>query len=84
MISASPNPVPPGPGPGTTTITWDTHNGQTGQVFVSEKGGPERLVAGGRSGSKSLAWIRPRETYDFRLYKGKTHQEMLAHVEVTH
>ena len=40
-ITASPNPVTIGEGPGNTTITWNTGDGTTGQVYVSEDGAPE-------------------------------------------
>lgn len=82
-ISASPNPVPPGSKPGTTTITWDTQ-GDEGQVYVSENGAAEKLVASGATGSQSVDWIRPHVKYEFRLYKGSAHKDMLAHVRVTH
>ena len=49
-ITASPNPVTTGEGPGTTTITWNTGDGTTGQVYVSEDGAPERLFADGSNG----------------------------------
>ena len=43
-ITASPNPVTTGEGSGTTTITWNTGDGTTGQVFVSEDGAVEKLL----------------------------------------
>jgi hypothetical protein len=82
-ISASPNPIPPGSTPGTTTITWDTQ-GDEGQVYVSENGAAEKLVASGATGSQSVDWIRPHVPYEFRLYKGSAHKDVLAHVRVTH
>jgi hypothetical protein len=67
---------------GTTTITWDT-GGEEGEVYVSEQG-TEKLVASGQEGSQTIDWIKPHMTYEFRLYKGSAHKEMLAKVEVTH
>ena len=49
-ITASPNPVTTGEGPGTTTITWNTGDGTTGQVYVSEDGAPETLFTDGSNG----------------------------------
>ena len=82
-ISASPNPIPPGAKLGTTTITWDTQ-GDEGQVYVSENDGAEKLVASGATGSQSVDWIRAHTHYEFRLYKGSAHKDILAHVRVTH
>jgi hypothetical protein len=81
-ISASPNPIPPGPKLGTTTITWDT-GGEEGEVYVSEQG-KEKLVASGQEGSQTIDWIKPHMKYEFRLYKGSAHKEMLAKIQVTH
>jgi hypothetical protein len=81
-ISASPNPIPPGPKLGTTTINWDT-GGEEGEVYVSDQG-KEKLVASGQEGSQTIDWIKPHMKYEFRLYKGSAHKEMLAKVEVTH
>ena len=50
-ITASPNPVTTGEGNGTTTITWNTGDGATGQVYVSEDGAPETLFTAGPPGS---------------------------------
>jgi hypothetical protein len=81
-ISASPNPVPAGPKLGTTTITWDTGGGD-GQVYVIEEG-TEKLMASGRQGSQTIDWIKPHVKYEFRLYKGSEHKDVLAKVHVTH
>jgi len=82
-IKASPNPVTTGEGPGTTTITWNTGEGTTGQVYVSEDGAPERLFAEGPTGSTPVAWIQAGKTFEFRLYAGTEHAKVLAKTQVT-
>ena len=82
-ITASPNPVTTGEGPGTTTITWNTGDGTSGQVYVSEGGGPERLLAEGLPGSVPVPWIGPGKTFEFRLYAGTEHAKVLAKTQVT-
>ena len=82
-ITASPNPVTTGEGPGTTTITWNTGGGTTGQVYVSEDGGPEKLWAEASTGSGSAPWIQPGKTFEFRLYAGTEHAKVLAKIQVT-
>ena len=82
-ITASPNPVTTGAGPGTTTITWNTGDGGTGQVYVSEDGGPEKLFVEGSTGSSPAAWIQAGKTFEFRLYAGTEHAKVLAKTQVT-
>jgi hypothetical protein len=83
-ITASPNPVTTGEGPGTTTITWNTGDSTTtGQVYVSEDGGPERLCVEGSTGSTPVAWIQAGKTFEFRLYAGTEHTKVLAKIQVT-
>jgi hypothetical protein len=84
-ITASPNPVTTGEGPGTTTITWNTGTGDgtTGQVYVSEDGGPERLWVEASTGSAPVAWIQAGKTFEFRLYAGTEHTKVLAKTQVT-
>jgi len=82
-ITASPNPVTTGEGPGTTTITWNTGGGTTGQVYVSEDGGPEKLWAEASTGSGSAPWIQAGKTFEFRLYAGTEHAKVLAKIQVT-
>ena len=82
-ITASPNPVTTGEGPGTTTITWNTGDGTTGQVYVSEDGGPERLFTAGPTGSLPAPWIQAGKTFEFRLYAGTEHTKVLAKTQVT-
>ena len=82
-ITASPNPVTTGEGPGTTTITWNTGDSTTGQVYVSEDGGPEKLFAEGPTGSAPAPWIQAGKTFEFRLYAGTEHAKVLAKIQVT-
>jgi hypothetical protein len=82
-ITASPNPVTTGEEPGTTTITWNTRDGTTGQIYVSEDGGPERLFTAGPTGSVPAPWIQAGKTFEFRLYAGTEHAKILAKVQVT-
>src|SRR5262249_27348816 len=82
-LTAAPNPVPPGTDKGKTTITWTTGDGSPGQVYVSEGGKPEILFATGSKGSKEAPWIQGGRTYDFRLYAGTEHTQVLASVTVT-
>ena len=57
-ISASPNPIKGGPEEGTATIAWNTKGNGTGEVYVIQNGGAEKLFAKGSSGSKTVNWIR--------------------------
>jgi hypothetical protein len=82
-ITASPNPVTTGEGSGTTTITWNTPDGTTGQVYVSEDGKPETLFTAGPTGSAPAPWIRAGKTFEFRLYAGTEHNDVLAKIQVT-
>ena len=82
-ITASPNPVTTGEGPGTTTITWNTGDGSTGQVYVSEDGGPETLFAEASTGSAPAPWIAAGKTFEFSLYAGTEHAKVLAKTQVT-
>jgi hypothetical protein len=82
-IAASPNPVTTGEGSGTTTITWNTPDGTTGQVYVSEDGKPETLFTEGPTGSASAPWIQVGKTFEFRLYAGTEHNKVLAKIQIT-
>jgi len=82
-ITASPNPVTIGEGPGTTTITWNTGDGTTGQVYVSEDGAPEHLFATAPTGSAPAPWIAAGKTFEFNLYAGTEHAKALAKTQVT-
>jgi len=82
-IAASPNPVTTGEGSGTTTITWNTGDGTTGQVYVSEGGAPDTLFATDATGSAPAPWIQAGKTFEFRLYAGTEHAKVLAKTQVT-
>jgi len=82
-ITASPNPVTTGEGSGTTTLTWNTGDGTTGEVYVSTDGGPEALFGAGATGSAPAAWIQAGKTFEFRLYAGSEHAKVLAKIQVT-
>jgi len=83
-IVANPNPVSAGKSFGKTTITWNTGDGTVGQVYVSEGGAPEKLFADERpQGSQDAPWIGAGTPYEFRLYAGKEHKNLLASVKVT-
>jgi hypothetical protein len=82
-IAASPNPVTTGEGSGNTTVTWNTGDGSTGQVYVSMDGAPETLFAGGPTGSAPAPWIQAGKTFEFRLYAGTEHAKVLAKTQVT-
>ena len=66
-----------------TTITWNTGDGTTGQVYVSEDGAPETLFTAGPPGSAPAPWIRAGKTFEFRLYAGTEHAKVLAKTQVT-
>ena len=82
-ITASPNPVIIGEELGATTITWNTGDGTTGQVYVSEDGAPETLFSAGPTGSAPAPWIRVGKMFEFRLYAGTEHTRVLAKTQVT-
>jgi len=82
-LTASPNPVPAGSTPGTTTIKWTTGGSSAGEIYVSTNGGPEVRFALGADGSSEAAWIQTGMTYEFRLYAGTEHKDLLARLRVT-
>ena len=82
-ITASPNPVPSTAGSGTTRIAWETRDNQITQVYVSVDGTSEKLFASGRSGSQDAPWIAAGSNYEFRLYAGTEHSQLLGTVIVT-
>jgi hypothetical protein len=81
-ITAVPNPVPAQTGKGTTQISWNTGDGSPGQVYVARDGKPEQLFSQGAKGSQEAPWIRAGLAYEFRLYAGKEHAQLLASVAV--
>ncbi len=82
-LDAQPNPVPAGSELGTTTVNWSTGDGSNAQVYVSEDGGSETLFAAGPSGSQQANWVRTGTTYEFRLYAGDDHRQLLRSIKVT-
>jgi hypothetical protein len=82
-ISATPNPVDSGDDPGTTTVRWNTGDGTTGEVYVSQDGGPEQLFGRGAMASQDAPWIGSGHTYEFRLYSGMSHSKQLGSVTVS-
>ena len=82
VLTAEPNPVPDGPGLGKTTIAWDVANNPSGEVQVSENGGPWRLMASGARGATAIDWIKADSTYVFRLV-GNDPDTALASLRVT-
>ncbi|MEP6822762.1 MAG: hypothetical protein ABI946_10480 [Chthoniobacterales bacterium] len=83
-ITADPNPVPAGGELGETTIAWDTGSDETGEVYVTKNGGPEKLFASSASGSHVVPWISKKTRFQFLLYEGTDHKKLLAKVQVTH
>ena len=82
-ITADPNPVPAGSGLGRTQICWATLTGETGEVYVSQNAGPERLFASGPTGCTEAHWIAGGGEYEFRLYTSAGPRRLLAKVVVT-
>jgi|SRR5262249_2044637 len=82
-ITASPNPVPLRGEHGTTTVTWNTGDGSVGTVYVAKDGAPEAVFVTGTPGSATAPWIEAGKTYEFRLYAGTEHAQMLAKIQVT-
>ncbi len=82
-ISATPNPIKGGPTEGTTTISWDTKGVGEGDVYVSENETPEKIFASGKTGSKTVSWIRQGSKYQFTLYQHSSHK-LIGQVQVTH
>lgn len=84
VLTAVPNPVPAsGSEPGTTTVSWDTGDGSTGQVWVLFPDGREVLFAGGAKGTQEAPWIHAGQTYEFRLYRGEERALRLATIKVS-
>jgi hypothetical protein len=82
-LKASPFSVPLQSGQmGTTTISWDTGQPDSGEVYVSENNEPETLFSSGSTGSQDAPWIKPDHTYVFRLYAGSAHSQVLATVSL--
>ena len=85
VLSATPNPVPVGDPDNpvaTTQVTWDTADGQMGELYVKIDRQDERLVGRGPSGSMQINWMQFDSRYEFRLY-GKKRSKRLATLTVT-
>ena len=77
-IVAHPNPVATGSGLGRTRISWTTLGSDLAEVWVSQDGGPEQLLARGPAGSVEARWIATGSSYEFRLYSRDTSRRLLA------
>jgi len=82
-LTATLGSAPAGAEPGVVEIRWSTGDGSIGQVYVSEDGGEERLLAQGAEGGRELRWIRPGAVYEFQLYPVTDRNRVLARVMVT-
>ena len=82
-LTATLRSAPAGGDPGVADIRWRTGDGSIGQVYVSEDGGQERLLARGAEGGREVRWIRPGAVYEFRLYPVTDRNRVLARVTVT-
>ena len=83
-VSAHSNPAPADDNElGSTTISWTSDGPTDGEIYVSQKGGPERLFARGKSGAEVAGWICRGQTYDFHLYGGPGQTDQLSSVTVT-
>jgi methyltransferase family protein len=80
-ILATPNPVPAEAG-ARATLQWEVSTPEGGEVYVSESGAPEKLVARGRNGTMELEWIQAGSEYLFRLYSRTEPRQMLDSVVV--
>ena len=83
-ISAAPNPVPAGAGNGATAISW-TGDGSFQEVYVSINGDAENRCWGsaGKTGTFDAPWINAGAVYEFRLYRGNEHKDLIGSVKVT-
>jgi hypothetical protein len=81
VITAKPERVTFGEGSGSTEIEWDTRDGSTGFVFVTEDVGKPVLFAKGPRGREVAPWIG-KHTYVFELYRDDQRKTLLAKVTV--
>jgi FkbM family methyltransferase len=82
-IWAVPNPVPAGDGAGITTVYWDTGDDSIGEVYISVNCDDERLFYRSANGSRPAPWINAWGSYEFRLYRGTSREELVSTVTVT-
>ena len=83
VLMANPNPVPPGAEPGKAIVSWSTGDGRVGEVYVSIDNGAEVLFARDSQGSQEADWISTGKVYEFRLYAGREHKQLLSSVRIT-
>ncbi|TAK34319.1 MAG: hypothetical protein EPO21_10250 [Chloroflexota bacterium] len=82
-IAATPSHLALAPGQtGSITVTWTVDPCITGQVRISEDGGPESLQTSGPSGSAAVTGLTAPHTYFFRLYNS-VNAALLASTTVT-
>jgi hypothetical protein len=81
-ITAKPERVTLTNGSGSTEIDWDTGNGSTGFVFVTEEDGKTGPFASGSRGTQVAAWIG-KHSYVFELYGDNQRKKLLAKVTVS-
>jgi len=82
-LTAALRSAPAGAEPGVAEIRWSTGDGSIGQVYISEDGGEEWLLAQGAEGGREVRWIRPGAVYEFGLYPVTDRNRALARVTVT-
>lgn len=82
-VSARPQRVSvPASGLGITTICYSS-SVDWSQVFVSENGASDHLfMMEQHQGCSAAPWIQVGHTYDFRVYAGTQHGQILANVTV--
>src|ERR1051325_10094781 len=81
-IIANPESVTLNGGTVSADIQWDTGNGSTGFVVVTEEGGKPVPLASGSRGSQVAPWIKEHR-YVFELYNNDQRQTLLAKVTVS-
>jgi hypothetical protein len=67
---------------GKTTVTWNSGGASPAQLYVKVNRSPEVLLSRGESGSVDVPWIAFDSFYEFHLYSGKHHSNLLAKVNV--
>jgi hypothetical protein len=68
---------------GTARITWES-GADWAQVFISQDGQPDTtMFTEGSHGATDAPWIQTGHTYEFRLFAGKDHKQLLDKVLVT-
>ncbi len=83
--AASPNPVPagsPDQQSGKTIVSWISSGASPAQLYVKVNRSPEVLLSRGETWSVDVPWIAFDSFYEFRLYSGKHHSNLLAKVNV--